>query len=182
MLLLAPPGTNPLDGFKVVGNVVKPTDMTTLGLYQGLQHVLNDSRRLFAQKPAAIAEDGEIGPATTHLAQLINDVWDDPTVMFGETRQSAAFLFPFIESPQTLAINAQLVAVELADRLGTTPDFTPKPAKRPSTEQSQPLPPGDPLPTLAPRSKRKMGVGTMILVGLLGLATLGTIVWFVRRK
>lgn len=180
MLMLSAPSAG-LGGFQIVGNVAEPDDLTTLGVFQGLQRFLN-----FAAEPpvfmSKLAEDGRIGSLTLQRAARINQLMeDDPTMFFDGGPISAAILAPFLSSISTLAAGAEFVTREFSRRMGIAPDFTPNPTKRPAGSPALPPGPGT-LPSLTPSVPRKIGVGTMVIFGLLSLATLGTIVWFVRRK
>jgi len=168
-----------LGAFTVEGNNVIPSDLETLGQFQGLQRMLNaihpgeDALAFLTGSETArfplLRVDGEIGPATLTRARLINQEMVEPAAV-GE-------LAAFLNTPQSLAISAVFVTAVLAARTGVAPNFTPDPAER--TQLPKPAP--TLRPSLQPRAKRTIGVGTIAFIGLLGLGLLGTIVYVVRR-
>jgi hypothetical protein len=185
-----------LGAFQTKGDLIQPTDLETLGIFQGLQRVLEVAsfHAEVVRDLDRLAIDGVIGPETLTRARLINQLMTDQPDVFGlVSTPSINELAPFLTTTKALATSAGFVATVLAVRLGTRANFTPAPKKSLSVELPSPTPaptqtaevlPVAVAPSAAPAppsAKKRIGIGTIAVVGLLGVGLLGTIVYIVRR-
>lgn len=139
--------------FILDGNVAEPTDLETLGEFQGLQRMLRAAG-------ADIDIDGRIGPGTrAHALAVIIDI--DNT----EIRRQ---LTPLAITPDFLAANARTFTTVLGRAIGVSPNFRADPQSAPDVD----------VPEVIPLEEE----GRSFLPGLAVVGVLVGVLWFLGRE
>lgn len=158
--------------FEMRGSVAKPKDSYTLGVYQGLQRVLNVWALAYGLR--AISVDGDIGPATLSLTKQVLGV---ATVSSGTGAPfgPSSILLSQIDSVSKLATMAGSIGAALANLRSVPFNTGADPSKRAPTD-----PPLDDRIVAAPPAPPSSGGFNWPLV--LGAVALGGGLLLWRRR